>query len=505
MKYDYDVLVIGLGPAGMAVAIMATEMGLKVAAIEKHKIGGECMNVGCIPSKSLLRIAKIRHAVKKFPVMELADCQAPDVKQPFAKIQGYLDFINETKTTKMFEKIDLFLGQGNARFINKHSVIIANDSNNNNNNKDESGDKGGRGGEDKGKIITAKRIFIAVGTKPAAPPIPGLDTVNYLTNENIFKLEKIPASMTIIGGGAIGCEMAQAFSRLGCKTTIVHMDPHLVPVGDPDAAALLEKQFIAEGIAVYNSRKIAKVANVESSGGGGEGVEGILLETDKGEIIISEKLLLGAGRRFDFSALNLENANIKHGRGGIEVDKYLRTSQKNVYAIGDCNGKFLLSHAAMHQGMIALMNTMLPGPTKMNYRKKYVVPWTVFTEPQISYVGQTEKQLNEKGIKYETIQMNYADYGAAIAEAVDIGFIKVFASKLGRVYGVSIIGEGSGEMINEWALIIQNKIRLYKIMMLQHSFPTMGFLSKRVGEQWMMNRMKESYWMKVFMRFLYRI
>ncbi len=472
MNYDYDIVTIGLGPAGMAVSVMGSEMGLRVAAIERRKIGGECMNVGCIPSKALLRMAKIRHAVTKFPKMQLADAAFPDVLKPFESIQQSLQYINDAKTTKMFDKVDLLLAEGDAEFVDPHTIKV--------------GDK----------KITAKRIFIAVGTRPAAPPIPGLDTIDYLTNENIFTQDNIPASMTIIGGGAIGSEMAQAFSRLGCKVTIVHMDPHLVPIGDPEAAELLEKQFKDENIDVYNSRMIAKVENTD------DGM--IALETDQGERIVSQRLLLGAGRRFDFSALKLDNAGVKVGKRGIEVDKYLRTSRKHIYAVGDCNGHFLLSHAAMHQGMIALMNTMIPWPMKMKF-KNYVVPWTVFTEPQISCVGKTEKELKIQGTKYETIQVRYEDYGAAIAENIETGFVKVFASKYGKIYGASIVGEGSGEMINEWGFAIQHKKRLHHIMLLQHSFPTMGFLTKRIGESWMMNLMNSGTMMKRMMQFMYRL
>ncbi|NLX25497.1 MAG: NAD(P)/FAD-dependent oxidoreductase [Lentisphaerae bacterium] len=181
----------------------------------------------------------------------------------------------------------------------------------------------------------------------------------------------------------------------------------------------------------------------------------------------------------------LEAAGVEYSEKGIKVDKYLRTTKKHIYAIGDCNGYHFFSHAAMHQGMIALMNTMMPGPMKMDFRK-FVVPSTIFTEPQISQVGASEAELKNKGIKYETHIVRYDGYGAAIAEDVDKGYVKVFCSSAGRIYGVVIVGEGSGEMINQWALAIQNKIRMHKIMMLQHSFPTMGFLSKRVTETWMM-------------------
>lgn len=471
MKYDYDLICIGLGPAGMAVSIMGKSMGLNVVAIEKHKIGGECMNVGCIPSKSLLRMAKIRNSVQKFKNMELEDFPLPKVLNPFTKINNYIDYINDKKTINMFQKVDLFLNQGEASFLDEHTIKI-ND-----------------------KKITAQRIYIATGTKPLIPKIEGISNIDYLTNNNIFSLKEIPKSMTIIGGGAIGSEMAQAFSRLGCKCSIVQMDPYLVPIGDKEAGHLLEEVFKNEGIVVYNSKKITKV----------EMINGLVsLKTEDGIEILSEKLLVAAGRKIATDSLKLENAGIKTGkRGEILVNDYLQTSKKHIFAVGDVNGQMLLSHAAMHQGMLSLMNAMSLWPFKFNF-KKFVVPWTVFTEPQISYAGLTEKELKNKNIRYDTIKVKYEDYGAAIAEDIGIGFVKVFASMTGKIYGVSILGEGSGEMINEWALAIQKRIKLHDIMFLQHSFPTMGFLSKRVSEEWMMQKMKSSLLQKIC-RFMFRI
>ncbi len=469
-KYEYDVLTIGLGPAGMAVSAMAIEMGLRVCAIEARKIGGECMNVGCIPSKALLRISEHRHAVTRFPEMELEPMALPALRKPFEKIARDLKYINEAKTKKMFDKVDLILAEGKARFVNSHTVEV------------------------NGRRISSRRIFIAAGTEPAVPPIPGLKDVEILTNNNLFQLETVPASLTILGGGAIGCEMAQAFRRLGSEVTIVHMDPHLVPIGDPAASKLLEEHFEKEGIRALNGRRIKSVSNSD---------EGIVLETEEGERVVSEKILVAAGRRVDLRSLDLDKAGVTSDKRGITVDKYLRTSQRHIFAVGDCNGHAQLSHAAMHQGMIALMNAMLPGPMKKNF-KKFTIPWTVFTDPEISYVGKREKELKEAGVAYETIQVNYGDYGAAIAENVAVGFVKVFASKAGKIYGASIVGRGSGEMINEWALAIQYGLRLHQIMLQQHSFPTMGFLSKRVAETWMMKRMGSSLLRKMA-RFLYRI
>lgn len=468
--YDYDILTIGVGPAGMVVSAMGAAMGLKVCAIEKNKLGGECMNVGCIPSKALLRMAKTRHSVTKFSDFDMAEMELPEVKNPFPQIQEKLTFINETKYASKFEKVDKIIRQGAASFVDSHTVAV---------------------GERK---ITAKRIFICTGTRPSKPPIPGLDNIdNILTNENLFNLEAIPESMLIIGGGAIGSEMAQAFSRLGCKTTIVQMDQHLLPFADKFAGEVLEETFKKEGIEVYNSRSISQVEAKDGR---------VILKTKEGETLEAERLLMAAGRVPTLDGLQLENAGVNYTPKGIPVNGNLETNVSHIYAVGDCNSNYLFSHAAMHQGMIALMNIMRPWPFKKDFRK-YVVPWTVFTEPQVSMVGMQEAELIAAGIKYDVIEAKHADYGAAIAEQVTTGSVRVLSSKMGKIYGVAIIGEGSAEMINEWALAIQKKIRLADIMLLQHSFPSMSFMNKSIGENWMMNMLKNS-WMKKMMGLMMR-
>lgn len=468
MKYEFDLICIGLGPAGMAVSAMGAEMGLKVCAIEKNKLGGECMNVGCIPSKSLLKISEYRHSSAKLEEMGLLKKGNLVIHPPFERIAEYLNYILDKKTIKMFDKTTLVLNEGSARFVDSHTVSV--------------GDR----------QFTAGKIFIATGTEPMIPPIEGISDLDILDNQNVFHLKEIPKSMTIIGGGAIGCEMAQAFTRLGTKCSIVHMDDFLVPTGDRAAGLLLEDVFKKEGIDVYNSKKLTKA--VKKAGQ-------VELYTEDGLCLKSEKLLVAAGRRIPLDELELDKAGIRYNTRAIEVDTKYRTSVKHIYAVGDCNGGIMLSHAAMHQGMLAIMNAVSPF-SGFRYRN-YVIPWTVFTEPQVSYVGMREEDLKRKGISYETHTVKYGDYGAAIAEDVPEGFVKVFSSSMGRVYGVSIIGDGSGEMINEWALIVQKKIKLYSVLFLAHSFPTMGFLSKRVSETWVMNKMGNPRLQKLC-RFLFR-
>lgn len=450
----YDVAVIGLGPAGMAVSAMAAHMGLKVVGIEKRALGGECMNTGCIPSKALLRMAHVRHLLARAADYALEGEANLVPREPFRRIAESLAYIRDKKTTAMLSKVELVVGRGAASFVDPHTLEVDRER------------------------IQAKKIFLCTGSLPAVPPIPGIESVPYLTNENLFQLERIPERLVVLGGGAIGCEMAQAFRRLGAEVTVVHMDPHLLPHGDPDAGEILEARFRAEGIKVLNGRKIRGVEKVGND---------IVLTTEAGERLAGDVLLVAAGRRWDFSALRLDRAGVAHGPKGIAVNRYLQTSRGHIFAPGDANGLFLFSHAAMHQGMLAFMNSLIPGPVKFNFRK-YVVPWTVFTDPPVAHVGLLERDLKRKGIRYEVLETRYEDYGAAIAEGVAVGSVKAYVGKTGRVYGVRIVGEGAGEMIGEWALLIQKRIRIHHVAFLQHAFPTMSFLSKRVAEGWLMNR-----------------
>lgn len=454
MSETYDVAVIGLGPAGMAVSAMAAHMGLKVVGIEKRALGGECMNTGCIPSKALLRMGEVRHLLSRAADYALEGEANLVPKDPFAQIAEHLTFIRDKKTTAMLERVDLVVGRGAARFVDAHTLAVGDDR------------------------FRAKKIFICTGSLPAVPPIPGLNAVPYLTNETLFRLERIPESLVVLGGGAIGCEMAQAFCRLGSGVSVVHMDPHLLPHGDHDAGELIEERFTAEGIRVLNGRRIRLAEKTEG---------GIALITEAGERLEGAALLVAAGRRFDFGELELHRAAVAHGPNGIAVNRYLQTSQKHIFAPGDANGTFLFSHAAMHQGMVAFMNSLIPGPVKFRWRK-YVVPWTVFTDPPVAHVGMLERDLGARRIRYEVVESRYEDYGAAIAEGIAVGSVKAYMSKTGRVYGARIIGAGAGEMIGEWGLVIQKRLRIHNIAFLQHAFPSMSFLTKRVGEGWLMNR-----------------
>ncbi|MCK5779935.1 MAG: NAD(P)/FAD-dependent oxidoreductase, partial [Psychrilyobacter sp.] len=337
-----------------------------------------------------------------------------------------------------------------------------------------------------------KKIFIGTGTEPFIPPIPGIETLSedqMLTNLNIFDQDEIPKRLTIIGGGAIGTEMAQAFSRLGSEVNIIQMDNFLLPMGDEEAGILLGKSLELEGIGIYNSTKIEKI----------EVKEGVVYtHTSKG-VFEGDKILIATGRRPALETLKLEAAGIKYDKKGIIVDEHMRTNQKNIYAVGDCNGLALLSHAAMHQGMLALMNAMNPTPFKFK-RSKYIVPWSVFTNPEVAQAGLTEKEAREKNYKIEVVKREFSSYGRTIADGKPEGFIKVITNKRGKIYGVTIVGTEASELIHEWILAIQKNLTMFDIMMTQHSFPTISMLNKMVAEDWMMKKMGNT-WIKRLAKF----
>ncbi|MDY7027935.1 MAG: NAD(P)/FAD-dependent oxidoreductase [Spirochaetota bacterium] len=448
----YDIIVIGMGPAGMAVSAMAVKLGLNVLGIEKNKVGGECLNCGCIPSKALLKAGEVRKVVENLEHFGIHPAEKPDVKDPLSVVRDKVSAISGPKTMKTFEKVELVLGKGNAEFVDAHTVEV-----------DEVRYHG-------------KRIFIATGTEPMIPPIPGLDEVDVLTNVNLFEQKEIPESLMIIGGGAIGTEMAQAFSRLGSKVVLAHMDPHLLPTGDKQAGDLLQENLEKEGIRIYNSTRIEKVAQ---NGGN------IVTTTDKGEFS-SEKILIAAGRMPALEDLKLEKAGIRYTKKGITVNQKLQTNRRHIYAVGDCNGISLFSHAAMHQGMIALMNALNPTPFAKMKNRNFQVPWSVFTKPEIAQVGLTEEQAKAAGLKYKVVQSNYADYGRAIADGQPEGFVKVITNGRGKIFGATIVGESASEMIHEWTMAIQYKHSLFDVLMMQHSFPTISLMNKRIAEGWMM-------------------
>ncbi len=470
---DYDLIVIGMGPAGMAASAIASAMGLNVIAIEEYKVGGECLNCGCIPSKALLKTAQVNqisHNLQKFGIdsnIFTDPYKSLDiVRQKVKRISG-------NKLMQAFDRVELIINKGHAEFVDLHSIRVGKD------------------------VYKAKKIFIATGTSPFIPDIEGLDEIDAslkLTNENLFLQDSIPKSITIIGGGAIGCEMAQSFARLGSSVNIVHIDEHLLPFADIQAASVLEERFKKENINVFNKELIKRIFRKNDK---------VIVETNSC-LLESDKILIATGRKPNLEKLNLDRVGIKYNKKGIVVDKWLRTNIKHIYAIGDCNGISNFSHSAMHQGMIALMNAINPLPYKISY-DKYLIPWSVFTTPEVASVGLTEEAAIKNGLDVVVVKKDYASYGRAIVDGSTEGFIKVITNKKGKIFGVTIVGENASEMIHEWILAMQFKHSMLDILMTQHVFPTLSMLNKMVCEDWMMGRIQEHSILKKIASKLFRL
>ncbi len=446
MPYDYDVAVIGLGPSGIAAAATASALGLRGVGIEQQDAARG--NAGRLATVTLLRLAQLRYRLA-----HMAGIAPPTIEQPMERIATHCSSDPELSSLHGIENIDLHFGRA-ATFVDPHTVRFGKSA------------------------VTAKRLFICTGARPATPSIPGLDGVDALTPETMPSLSAIPDSLLVIGGGTAGCEIAQTFGRLGSRVTIVHLAPRLLPDGDARAAKLLEQRFAEEGIAIYNARAVRRVDRQGAV---------VSLQTDHGERFRADRLCVAIGRRFDADRLGLENAGVRHGQDGIPVDRRLRTSVRHIYAPGSCNDIRSRDGTASHQGRIAVLNASMPWPIRFDVRRA-VASRAVYTDPPIAQVGASAEELERDGVPYEEIQTCYADYGAAVAQDVTVGSVRAYVNKAGRIYGVCIVGHAAPEMIHEWALAIRHRLRMHKVMLLQHSFPSMSLLTERVAERWVEHR-----------------
>ncbi|MFO7887935.1 MAG: NAD(P)/FAD-dependent oxidoreductase [Eubacteriales bacterium] len=455
--FKYDLIVIGMGPAGMTAVGMGTKMGLKVLGIEKKAIGGECLNVGCIPSKAILKAAQMNQDLEKLKNFGIKlNCEA-QIENPLGIVREKVDSQTGEILREKFSDADLLLEKGPASFVDSQTVEVD------------------------GEKYQGDLIFIATGTEPMIPPIDGLSEVPYLTNKNVFDLEEIPKGLTIIGGGAIGVEIAQAFSRLGSSVTIVQMDEQLAPSEDSEASALLEKTFEKEGIAYYNGEKIESVKKK---------TDGIYTETTAGTFV-SEQILVATGRKPSLDSLNLEAAGIDYDKKHIKSDAFNRTNISNIYALGDINGKWPFTHSAMHQAMLSLMQALGKNEPKYLEGDNYIVPTVIFTDPEIAQVGMKEKEAKEKEFKYFVVKENYKNYARAVIDGAPEGFLKIITDDSGKIYGATIVGERASELIAEWTIAMQHNLKMMDILMTQHAFPTFSVLNKNAAEKWMMKMVTE--------------
>ena len=463
-----DILVIGAGSGGLSVAAGAAQMGADVVLLEGHRMGGDCLNFGCIPSKALIASANAAYAQAHASAFGVADV-VPRVDYAAAKdhVHDVIAQIEPMDSQDRFEGFGVKVIREFGRFVSATQVQAG------------------------AYLITARRVVLATGSSPLVPSLPGLDQVPYYTNETIFDLRDKPEHLVIIGGGPIGMELAQAHIRLGCKVTVIEGQQALGKE-DPEAAAVVLDNLRAEGVAIHEQ---AMVAQIRSHAGAVEVV------TENGEIHAGSHLLLAVGRKANTDRLNLSAAGIDVTRTGIKVDASLRTSNRRVYAIGDVAGGLQFTHVAGYHAGIIIRSALFGLRSKV---KTAHIPWATYTDPELAQVGLTEAQARKRhGQALEIARFDYAHNDRAVTARKTKGFIKVMVVK-GRPVGATIVGHQAGELINLWSLALANNLKMSQIAAMVSPYPTFGELNKRVAGAYFSPRLFENQTVKRVVRFVQR-
>lgn len=447
-KYDYNLVVIGGGAAGLVSSYIASAVKAKVLLIEKNKMGGDCLNYGCVPSKAIIKTAQVANTIKNANKYAINSGEINiNFKDVMKRVHSKIEKIKPHDSIERYTKLGVDCITGNATLVGKNCVKV-ND-----------------------KIYTAKNIIIATGAKPYIPKTNGIENCNYLTSETIWNLNELPKNFVIIGAGPIGCEIAQTFARLGSNVTIINRNNSILSNFDPDIVFEMETVFSKEKIKIINNAKIEKIAS-----------KSIFVNNVK---INFDQILFACGRTPRVDGFGLEQLNIKKNKNNtLKVNKYLQTSVKNIYACGDVAGPYQFTHTASHQAWYACVNALFGfiKKFKVNYE---VIPHCTFTDPEISQVGICEKQALEQKIKFDVYKYGIDDLDRAIVDDTNIGFVKVLTKKnTDQILGVTIIGTHAGEIISEFILAMKHKIGLNSILSTIHIYPTYAESNKYVAGIW---------------------
>jgi dihydrolipoamide dehydrogenase len=459
-KKDYNIIAIGGGSAGLVSSYIGSVVKARVALIEKHKMGGDCLNTGCVPSKALIRTGKILSYIKRSQDFGLKSAQVdfdfPDVME---RVHNVIKKVEPHDSIERYTKLGVDCYTGSAKILSPHEVEV------------------------NGKVLTTKNIIIATGARPAIPPIPGLDQVDYLTTDTIWNLNKLPKKLMVMGGGPIGCELSQGFARLGSEVTLVEMLPDILIREDEEASRMVREKFIREGVDVRINSKCKEVVVQD-------GKNYMLVEKDgETERVEFDQLLVAVGRAANAKGFGLEDIGVKLGpRGTVEVDQYLRTTtHKNIYACGDVAGPFQFTHTAAHQAWYCAVNALF-SPFKKFKVDYSVIPWATFTDPEVARVGLNEKDAKEQGIPYEVATYGIDDLDRAIADSEDKGYVKVLTPPgKDKILGVTIVGYHAGDLIAEYVLAMKHGLGLNKILGTIHIYPTMAEANKYAAGIWKKN------------------
>ncbi len=442
-----DICVIGAGSGGLSVAAATAAFGVPVVLIEKSKMGGDCLNYGCVPSKALIAAGKRIHAARSAMPFGVEAKASVDFAKVHDHVQSVIAAIAPNDSVERFTGLGVRVIKGAARFKDAGTVAV------------------------NGIAVKARRFVIATGSSPSAPPIPGLDAVRYLTNETVFDLKECPEHLIVIGAGPIGLELAQAFRRLGARVTVLEVATPFAKE-DPECTAVVLDQLAREGIEIRANVNIVRVEK-------GRGSVRAILAADKGEEKIeASHLLVAAGRRANVDDLGLDDAGIKYERRGVIVDKGLRTTNKRVYAIGDVAGRLQFTHAANYHAGLVIRNALFRLPVSAN---DDLVPRVTFTDPELAHAGLTEAQARERHKKIAVLRWPFHENDRAQAERDTHGHIKVITTGRGKILGATIVGSEAGEMITAWALAVAQGMNIRSMAGLVVPYPVRAEVGKRAA------------------------
>ncbi|MDE2444772.1 MAG: FAD-dependent oxidoreductase [Alphaproteobacteria bacterium] len=442
----YDLAVIGGGSAGLSVAAAAAQFGLSVVLFEKAEMGGDCLNTGCVPSKSLLAAAKVAHTQRHSAAYGITPI---DPKVDFAKVmdhvQGVINKIAPHDSQERFERLGVKVVRAPARFINAHQL------------------------EAEGEVYVARKYVIATGSRAAVPAIPGLKDVPYFTTETIFKNRLLPKHLVVIGGGPVGLEMAQAYRRLGSQVTVLDAFQPLTK-DDPELTSIVLQALQAEGIDIQAQVAITEIKNSKT---------GIDIIHKDGRVVSGSHLLVATGRQPNIESLNLEAAGVAFSKRGITVDQSLRSSNRKVYAAGDVAGGLQFTHVAGYHAGLIIRNALFKLPVKNRFD---VIPWVTYTDPELAHVGLAELDARKTfGDSIKILRWNFSENDRAQAEGKTQGMIKVVLSKRGRIMGASIVGAQAGELIAPWVLALAKGLKISAFANVVLPYPTLSEISKRAA------------------------
>jgi pyruvate/2-oxoglutarate dehydrogenase complex dihydrolipoamide dehydrogenase (E3) component len=441
MKYDYHIIVIGAGSAGLVAASSAAQIGAKAALIESDKMGGDCLNTGCVPSKAFLKAAHMAYDIRQSSIFGLdSEIKKVDLSKVMKRVHAVIAEIAPNDSKERYEGLGVDVFKGKAILINPHTVLINH------------------------RKITGKSIVIATGSRPSIPRIKGLDTVSYLTNETIFELKTLPNHLIVLGCGPIGLELGQGFRYLGSSVTMIGRSGGIFTKDDPEVSPIMMDRFKQDGIDLRLSSKIIEIKRSD------EDIIIIIEQQDQKIEIKGDQLLIALGRKASTENLGIEAIGVKvNEKGFILTNKKMQTSVKNIYACGDVTGPYLFTHMASHQASIAVQNSIFRLGRKVNYS---IVPWTTYTKPEVAHVGYTEAMAKEEGIFGEFIHVPLSEIDRAKTENDTHGFIKLILNKKNRLIGATLVGDKAGEMIPIASLAIKKHLKASVFLSFIYSYPT---------------------------------